>query len=63
MNEIIKLVFDILSFSCIMVLVVGGLAIIASLMGIFNFAHGEFVLLGPIPFLSSEKQAFLFGVA
>ena len=46
MNEIIKLVFDILSFSCIMVLVVGGLAIIASLMGIFNFAHGEFVLLG-----------------
>ena len=29
-----------------MVLVVGGLAIIASLMGIFNFAHGEFVLLG-----------------
>ena len=25
---------------------VGGLAIIASLMGIFNFAHGEFVLLG-----------------
>ena len=46
MNEIIKLVFDILSFSCIMVLVVVGLAIIASLMGIFNFAHGEFVLLG-----------------
>ena len=46
MNEIIKLVFDILSFSCIMVLVVGGLAIIASLIGIFNFAHGEFVLLG-----------------
>ena len=29
-----------------MVLVVGGLAIIASLMGIFNFAQGEFVLLG-----------------
>ena len=29
-----------------MVLIVSGLAIIASLMGIFNFAHGEFVLLG-----------------
>ena len=29
-----------------MVLIVSGLAIIVSLMGIFNFAHGEFVLLG-----------------
>ena len=46
MDEFIKVAFDILSFSCIMVLVVSGLAIIASLMGIFNFAHGEFVLLG-----------------
>ena len=46
MDEIIKITFDILSFSCIMVLIVSGLAIIASLMGIFNFAHGEFVLLG-----------------
>ncbi len=46
MDEIIKIVFDIVSFSCIMVLIVSGLAIIASLMGIFNFAHGEFVLLG-----------------
>ena len=46
MDEIIKITFDILSFSCIMVLIVSGLAIIVSLMGIFNFAHGEFVLLG-----------------
>ena len=46
MDEIIKIIFDILSFSCVMVLIVSGLAIIASLMGIFNFAHGEFVLLG-----------------
>lgn len=46
MDEIIKITFDIMSFSCIMVLIVSGLAIIASLMGIFNFAHGEFVLLG-----------------
>jgi branched-chain amino acid transport system permease protein len=46
MDDFIKITFDILSFSCIMVLVVSGLAIIASLMGIFNFAHGEFVLLG-----------------
>jgi len=46
MEAAIKLVFDILAFSSIMVLVVLGLAVIASLMGIFNLAHGEFVLLG-----------------
>ena len=39
-------VFEILSFGAIIVLVVLGLGIIASMMGIFNFAHGEFVLLG-----------------
>src|SRR5947209_11927702 len=38
--------FEILSFGAIIVLVVLGLGIIASMMGIFNFAHGEFVLLG-----------------
>jgi len=42
----INAAFDILSFTSIMVLVVLGLGIIASMMGIFNFAHGEFVLLG-----------------
>ena len=36
----VKLVFDILAFSSIMVLVVAGLAVIASLMGIFNLGHG-----------------------
>ncbi len=41
-----KFAFDILSFASIMVLIVGGLAVIASLMGIFNLGHGEFVLLG-----------------
>jgi len=46
MEAAIKLVFDILAFASIMVLVVGGLAVIASLMGIFNLGHGEFVLLG-----------------
>lgn len=39
-------VFDILSFGAIIVLVVLGLAVIASMMGIFNFAQGEFVLIG-----------------
>ncbi|MCC8945098.1 branched-chain amino acid ABC transporter permease [Bradyrhizobium sp. Arg62] len=38
--------FDILSFGAIMVLIVLGLGVIASMMGIFNFAQGEFVLLG-----------------
>jgi branched-chain amino acid transport system permease protein len=42
----INAAFDILSFTSIMILVVLGLGIIASMMGIFNFAHGEFVLLG-----------------
>lgn len=46
MEAAVKLVFDILAFSSIMVLVVAGLAVIASLMGIFNLGHGEFVLLG-----------------
>ncbi|MCW5746570.1 MAG: branched-chain amino acid ABC transporter permease [Alphaproteobacteria bacterium] len=42
----VKLVFDILAFTSVMVLIVLGLGVIASMMGIFNFAHGEFVLLG-----------------
>ncbi|WP_419906542.1 branched-chain amino acid ABC transporter permease [Hoeflea sp.] len=46
MELTVKLIFDILAFSSIMVLVVSGLAVIASLMGVFNLGHGEFVLLG-----------------
>ena len=42
----LAIAFDILSFSSIIVLVVLGLGVIASMMGIFNFAHGEFLLLG-----------------
>jgi branched-chain amino acid transport system permease protein len=44
--SIIPFVFDVLAYGAIFVLVVLGLGIIASMMGIFNFAHGEFVLLG-----------------
>jgi branched-chain amino acid transport system permease protein len=40
------LIFDVVAFASVMVLVVSGLAVIASLMGIFNLGHGEFVLLG-----------------
>jgi branched-chain amino acid transport system permease protein len=39
-------IFEIASFGAMVVLVVLGLGIIASMMGIFNFAQGEFVLLG-----------------
>ncbi|HUC65923.1 MAG TPA: branched-chain amino acid ABC transporter permease [Stellaceae bacterium] len=46
MDAALNAVFEILSFGAIIVLVVLGLGIIASMMGIFNFAHGEFVLLG-----------------
>jgi branched-chain amino acid transport system permease protein len=46
MNDAIKLIFDVVAFASVMVLVVSGLAVIASLMGIFNLGHGEFVLLG-----------------
>jgi branched-chain amino acid transport system permease protein len=42
----IKLAFDVLAFISVMVLIVLGLGVIASMMGIFNFAHGEFVLFG-----------------
>ena len=42
----VKLAFDILAFMSVIVLIVLGLGVIASMMGIFNFAHGEFVLLG-----------------
>ncbi len=46
MDFVIKFVFDILAFTSVMVLIVLGLGVIASMMGIFNFAHGELVLLG-----------------
>jgi len=43
---IVRFAFDILAFTSVMVLIVLGLGVIASMMGIFNFAHGELVLLG-----------------
>src|SRR5262245_26596700 len=46
MESALNASFEILSFGAVIVLVVLGLGIIASMMGIFNFAHGEFVLLG-----------------
>lgn len=46
MQNLVVAAFEIASFGAIVVLVVLGLGIIASMMGIFNFAQGEFVLLG-----------------
>jgi branched-chain amino acid transport system permease protein len=46
MESALNATFEILSFGAVIVLVVLGLGIIAGMMGIFNFAHGEFVLLG-----------------
>jgi branched-chain amino acid transport system permease protein len=46
MDSFVSVGFDILSFGAIIVLMVTGLGVIASMMGIFNFAHGEFLLLG-----------------
>src|ERR1700741_1981213 len=55
MDTLFIALFEILSFGAIIVLVVLGLGIIASMMGIFNFAQGEFVLLGAyVTYLASS---------
>jgi branched-chain amino acid transport system permease protein len=46
MESALNAAFEVLSFGAVIVLVVLGLGVIAGMMGIFNFAHGEFVLLG-----------------
>jgi branched-chain amino acid transport system permease protein len=46
MEAAVTAIFEVLNFGAIMILVVLGLGVIAGMMGIFNFAHGEFVLLG-----------------
>lgn len=45
MNSI-SFLFDVVSYTAIFLLIVLGLGVIASMMGIFNFAHGELLLLG-----------------
>ena len=46
MTAVIEILFDILSVSSIFVLIALGVGVIVSMMGIFNFAHGELVMLG-----------------
>jgi len=64
MADAVTLIFDIASFSSVMVLIVLGLGVIASMMGIFNFAHGELVLLGAYTvYLSAQSGLGLwFGI-
>jgi len=50
--------FDVLAYGAIFVLVVLGLGVIASMMGIFNFAHGEFVLLGAYTVYWFDQRGF-----
>lgn len=56
MDIAVKLIFDLLAFTSVMVLIVLGLGVIASMMGIFNFAHGEFVLLGAYTLFLFEEN-------
>src|SRR5258708_33355451 len=64
MDFSIKFAFDILAFTSVMVLIVLGLGVIASMMGIFNFAHGELVLLGAYTVYLSDEYGLgtWFGV-
>jgi branched-subunit amino acid ABC-type transport system permease component len=52
----VRFAFDVMSFMSVMVLIVMGLGVIASMMGIFNFAHGEFVLLGAYTLYLAEAS-------
>lgn len=58
MADIVRFAFDILSFTSVMVLIVLGLGVIASMMGIFNFAHGELVLLGAYTVFAVQEAGY-----
>ena len=50
--RLLTILFDIVSFTSILVLLVLGMGVIVGMMGVFNFAHGELVLLGALaPFV------------
>ncbi len=54
--------FDVLSLSSILVLLVLGMGIIVSMMGIFNLAHGELVLLGAFTVYLAHKVGLGVGL-
>lgn len=50
--RLVTIGFDILSLTSILILLVLGMGIIVGMMGVFNFAHGELVLIGAMtPFV------------
>jgi branched-chain amino acid transport system permease protein len=50
--RLLTILFDIASLTSILVLLVLGMGVIVGMMGVFNFAHGELVLLGALtPFV------------
>jgi branched-chain amino acid transport system permease protein len=57
-ENVVSVAFDLASFSAIMVLMVTGLGVIASMMGVFNFAHGEFLLLGAYTVYLTHSQGY-----
>jgi branched-chain amino acid transport system permease protein len=57
-ESLVSVGFDIVSFGAIIVLMVTGLGVIASMMGIFNFAHGEFLLLGAYTVYLGHSRGF-----
>ena len=61
LEDALRFAFDIMSFTCVMVLIVMGLGVIASMMGIFNFAHGELVLLGAYTVYLTESLGLHVG--
>jgi branched-chain amino acid transport system permease protein len=46
--QTIRMTFDVLSVTSILVLLVLGMGVIVSMMGVFNLAHGQLVLLGAV---------------
>lgn len=55
MDTAIRAAFDTLSLTSILVLLVLGMAVIVSMMRVFNLCHGELVLLGAACSLLSER--------
>lgn len=60
MDTAIRAAFDTLSLTSILILLVLGMAVIVSMMRVFNLCHGELVLLGAACSLLSERW---FGTA
>lgn len=60
MDTVVRAAFDTLSLTSILVLLVVGMAVIVSMMRVFNLCHGELVLLGAACSLLSERW---FGTA